>query len=85
MLRARAVEAESPPWVPLSHALAGVEDAMRHGGACARCAAWSRLLLAAPCCHLLCTDCAGLDRCVVCGPGLIRGSLSEFDLSPCNC
>ncbi len=61
-LRARAVHEAGPPWLRAGHELAGVEDAMRHGGSCARCGAWSRLLLVAPCRHLLCTDCAGLDR-----------------------
>jgi len=60
--RMRAVHKAGPPWLRAGHELAGVEDAMRHGGACARCGVWSRLLLVAPCRHLLCTDCAGLDR-----------------------
>ena len=58
----RAGEAESLIWLPVGHPLAGVEGALRHGGACERCAAWTRLLLVTPCIHLLCTDCAGLDR-----------------------
>ncbi|KAK9843797.1 hypothetical protein WJX81_006788 [Elliptochloris bilobata] len=57
-----AVEAQSPPWLPVDHPLVGVEGALRHGGACERCAAWSRLLLVTPCIHMLCVDCAGLDR-----------------------
>lgn len=58
----RAVETESLIWLPVGHPLAGVEGALRHGGACERCSAWTRLLLVTPCIHLLCTDCAGLNR-----------------------
>ena len=57
-----AGEAESLIWLPVGHPLAGVEGALRHGGACESCAARTSLLLVTPCIHLLCTDCAGLDR-----------------------
>jgi hypothetical protein len=39
-----------------------LQVALRHGGACDRCTALARLLIATPCAHLLCVGCAGGDR-----------------------
>lgn len=54
--------------VPLSHPLARVETALRHGGLCDACAASSRMLLITPCAHMLCVDCTAKDStaCCVC-------------------
>lgn len=55
-------KAQWAPWVPPTHPLAYVENALRDGGPCQRCGAVARLLVVAPCAHLFCLDCISTDR-----------------------
>ena len=60
----READVHQPVLPPLSRvcALLALQVALRHGGACDRCSALARLLIATPCAHLLCVGCAGGDR-----------------------
>ena len=58
-------------YLPSSHPLAPLEAALRHGGACAACAAPTAMPIATPCAHAVCLDCAlrSRRRCPVAGCG----------------
>lgn len=74
-----------PPFLPHDHPLFYVEDAMVHGGICALCAAWARVLFATPCRplpHLLCADCARHDSTACMAPGCRQPYLMQSKDDP---
>lgn len=76
------VSGSIPPWLPETHPLAGIEDAMRHGGPCGACGCYVRISLAPPCgCCVLCPSCAEASprRCAKCNTPYAMQAVDDPD------